>query len=597
MKRIVVLLLALAMVIALFAACTPAEVDAVVDEIVDDVVEDDVVSSEDETVGTDEEVEKDEANEGTGEKVYVNDSAILNLDWWAGIGTDSKFEQPWRDLQSLYPHMLWGTLIKMDPYDVTNVNAAKMDLAESMTISDDGLLYTFVMKDGIVWTDGTPLTAEDVEFSLTVNLKIVHSMYAANMGSITGVTDVIEGNADTISGVAVDGNTITVALDSPFADISTKIFAVMQILPKHLLGDVDPLEFEDYLDYWTKPIGVGPWMIDEVSFPNYFTMVQNPDYYGAPVNIQNITFTSHVTGGVDATLADLIAGNMDYAFGNGVNDIVAAENVVANNPDIQIFTRPSSYQRMFVFNGKGSNDGQRNEFTDNKLVRQAIALLTDKAAAAGMYGNTATPLKTAVLPTSAWYNTDIPEFERDIEGAKALLDEAGYDYSKAIRMVYYYNEQTTKDIMDIFVQNFAEAGITLAPFLATGDLGAILYDVRNWDIMYCGYSTANPVYIYDMYQTTKAYDKYMGDSDFRDEVFQPMFDAFLAEGDPVARKALADELQLWAIENVYSMPIYGLSRLTLVNTQKLEFDLQWFTVDEMAGASWQWETWNLIAYE
>jgi peptide/nickel transport system substrate-binding protein len=596
MKRIVVLLLALAMVIAMFAACTPAEVAEVVEDVVEDVA-DDAVSSDDETVGTEEEVEKEEANVGEGEKVYVNDTAILNLDWWAGIGTDSKFEQPWRDLQSLYPHMLWGTLFKMDPYDVTNVNSAIMDLAESMTISDDGLLYTFVIRDDVKWTDGTPFTGADVEFSLTVNLKLVHSMYAANMGSITGASAVIAGDADAVSGIAVDGNTLTVALDTPFPDITTKIFATMQILPKHLLGDVDPLEFEDYLDYWTKPIGTGPWMIDEVSFPNYFTMVQNPDWYGEPVNIQNVYFTSHVTGGVEATLADLIAGNIDYAYGNGVNDIVQAENVVANNPEIQIFTRPSSYQRMFVFNGKGANDGQLNEFMGNKLVRQAIALLTDKAAAAAMYGNTATPLKTAVLPTSSWYNTDIPEWERDVEAAKALLDEAGYDYSKAIRMVYYYNEQTTKDIMDIFVQNFAEVGITVAPFLATGDLGAILYDVRNWDIMYCGYSTANPVYIYDMYQTVKGYDKYMGDSEFRDEDFQPLFDTFIAEGDPIARKAIGDELQVWAIENAYSVPIYGLSRLTLVNTQKLEFDLQWFTTDENEGASWQWSTWNLIDYQ
>ena len=251
-----------------------------------------------------------------------------------------------------------------------------------MTVSDDGLTYTFEIRDDIVWTDGEPLTAEDVLYSYEINLKLVHTSYGANMQTITGAKAVLDGEADTCSGLSVDGNMFIVKLDAPYVDIVSKIFALIQILPEHLLGETDPLEWEDNLDYWTKPIGTGPWMIDEVNFPNYFTMVQNPDWYGEPVNIQNITFTSHVTGGVDATLADLIAGNTDYAFGNGVNDIVQAENVVANNPDQQIFTRPSSYQRMLVFNGKGSNDGQLNEFMKVKEVRQAVNLIIDKAAAA-----------------------------------------------------------------------------------------------------------------------------------------------------------------------------------------------------------------------
>jgi len=597
MKRFLVLLLALAMVMALFVGCQKQTTDTT-DDMTDDTADDTTDVAEDNTSDQVPDV-KETPQAGEGEKVYVNDTAVLNLDWWAGIGTDSKFEQPYRDLQSLYPFMLWGTLVKTDAYNPTDTSPEGLiyDLAKSMTVSDDGLTYTFEIRDDVVWTDGEPLTAEDVLYSYEINLKLVHSMYGANMQPITGAKAVLDGEADTCAGLSVDGNMFTVQLDAPYVDIVTKIFALIQILPEHLLGDVDPLEWEDYLEYWTKPIGTGPWMIDEVNFPNYFTMVQNPDWYGEPVNIQNITFTSHVTGGVDATLADLIAGNLDYAYGNGVNDITQAENVVANNPDQQIFTRPSSYQRMFVFNGKGSNDGQRNEFMDVKEVRQAINLIVDKAAAASMYGNTGTPLTTAVLPGNAWYDTNIPPWERNVEKAKELLDGAGYDYSKAIRLVYYYNEQTTKDIMDIFVQNFAEVGITCAPFLATGDLGAILYDVRNWDIMYCGYSTANPIYIYDMLQTSKAYDKYMGDSEFRDEVFQPLFDSFIQESDPVARKAIADELQEFGLDNCYQVPIYGLSRITIVNTKKLEFDTQLFQVDEGSGFDWMWSTWNLIDYQ
>ena len=596
MKKLILLFLALAMFATLFVGCQKETADTTGD--MTDEPEDTTVAEDNTSVQVPD--VKETPKPGKGEKVYVNDTEVLNLDWWAGIGTDSKFESPYRDLQSLYPHMLWGTLLRLDPYNVTDYSPEGVvyDLAKSMTVSDDGLMYSFEIRDDVVWTDGEPLTAEDVKFSYEIQFKLVRSLYGANMSTISGAQAVIDGESDSCTGLVADGNTFTIILDAPYVDIVSKIFANIHILPSHLLSNVDPLGFEDYLDFWTQPIGTGPWMIDEVNFPNYFTMVQNPDYYGEPVNVQNITFTSHVTGGVDATLADIIAGNIDYAFGNGVNDITQAENVVANNPDMQIFTRPSSYQRMLAFNGEGTTDGQWNEFMSNKLVRQAISLLIDKDAISSMYGNTSTTLTTSCLPSSPWYNTEIEPWKRNVEKAKELLDEAGYDYSKAIRLCYYYNEQTTKDIMDILVQNFAEVGITLAPFLATGDLAAIIYDVRNWDIIYNGASTSGPIYIYDRYQTAKQnFNKYFGDDELRDEEFQPLWDAFLTESDAAARKEIADEIQEWAVENCYTIQIYGLSRITIVNTQKLEFDSQLFQTDEGEGADWMWSTWNLISYE
>ena len=151
--------------------------------------------------------------------------------------------------------------------------------------------------------------------------------------------------------------------------------------------------------------------------------------------------------------------------------------------------------------------------------------------------------------------------------------------------------------MDIFVQNFAEAGITLAPFLATGDLGAIIYDVRNWDIGYFGYNVANPIYIYDVYLPIKVYDKILGDTEFRQEEFVPLFDSFTTEQNPAKRKDIADEIQEWAVDNAYTVQVYGLSRITIVNTAKLEFDTQLFMTDENDGADWMWSSWNLISYE
>ena len=60
-----------------------------------------------------------------------------------------------------------------------------MDLAKNMKVSDDSLRYTFELRDDVVWTDGEPLSAQDVKFSYELNMKIVFSQYVTKMSFIT----------------------------------------------------------------------------------------------------------------------------------------------------------------------------------------------------------------------------------------------------------------------------------------------------------------------------------------------------------------------------------------------------------------------------
>ena len=93
-------------------------------------------------------------------------------------------------------------------------------------------------------------------------------------------------------------------------------------------------------------------------------------------------------------------------------------------------------------------------------------MIVDKAAIASLYPDQATPLSSWINPQSPAYNTDIPLWERDVEKGKQMLDAAGFDYDTPIRITYYYDDQITKDVMDIITQNFADAGVTVEAFLA-----------------------------------------------------------------------------------------------------------------------------------
>ena len=226
-------------------------------------------------------------------------------------------------------------------------------------------------------------------------------------------------------------------------------------------------------------------------------------------------------------------------------------------------------------------------------VRKAIAMAIDRDALAEIYGGFT--MQTCVSYDSPWYNADIPAWERDVEGAKTLLEEAGYDFSEGIRLVYYYDDPTTRDAMDYVAANLAELGIKVSPALMVGHLGDRIYDVRNWDMMFAAYNVEPAIYAYDLLLPTKPTTKYLGNADFINAEFVPLFESFTAESDFAARKELADQIQQWEYDNCFYLHAYGLDRITIVNTSKLEFDPQIFKAAEASGFDWMWSTWNLYA--
>lgn len=92
------------------------------------------------------------------------------------------------------------------------------DMAE-YTVSEDGLTYTFVLQDGLKWSDGEPITADDIVWNIETALKAaqVASAYTTCFGYIQGAAEYADGSAESISGIAVDGNTITISLTVPYA--------------------------------------------------------------------------------------------------------------------------------------------------------------------------------------------------------------------------------------------------------------------------------------------------------------------------------------------------------------------------------------------
>lgn len=522
---------------------------------------------------------------GGGAKDY---SDYLKLMWKAQMGTDSIFESPWRDLQCLYPYMVFDSLLS---YEADGTVVYK--LAADHTVSDDGLTYTFKIRDGVKWHDGTALSAEDVAFSFWGTLADPNASYKSGLSYVDGAEAVTNGS-DTLSGVFVDGDTVTVTLTKPYG-LFVSAVAKMYILPKHLLGDVAAEQLSTYEEYWAKPVGTGAYKIDEVSFPDYCTLTANKDYWGPAPGIENVLLTSYATGGSDAVANALSAGELDFAYGNEVNDINVATNVKSVNADIEILQMTSNYQRQFLFNWVESADGKLHPDMANQVVRQAINLLLDKDAIASIYGSNATALTSHLNPNSEMYDNSLTPFKRDVDTAVEMLEAANYDFDQPLRIAYYYDDQTTLDVMDLVRQNLADGGITAETFLLSGDLGVLIYEDRNYDMLYCGEAADDPGQMYFYLLGVDGYfDAIVGDMDTRQTLFNEIIDQYNATSDYAQQTQLAYTLQENGVTFCGISPVVGINALALYNSARLSVPTEIFEID-WSTRDWKFEDWKLLS--
>lgn len=238
--------------------------------------------------------------------------------------------------------LIFDKLINAD----SSLNPTDGMLAESYSVSEDSLSIEFIMRDGLTWHDGEPLTAEDVKFTLELMLKSPGANAVATevVQAITGAQDYIDGTTEDLAGVVVDGNTVTVSFDKIAAN-ALQVFSQWPILPKHCLENADPAALQQD-QFWQKPIGSGPFMVDEVVLNNYATLKRWDGYYKqGSGNIEKIYMFA--SGENDANLVkNASAGKIDYAWSKSTDDAKAIEGL--DNMKVEVAN--IRYTRCFYIN-------------------------------------------------------------------------------------------------------------------------------------------------------------------------------------------------------------------------------------------------------
>ena len=323
-------------------------------------------------------------------------------------------------------------------------------LAESWESNNDGTVITFHLNPNVKWHDGEPFTAQDMVFAAQVatspETTVTRRSYFASLEG-TDDTGVCE-NMEELGVVAVDDHTLEYHFKTGVA-ISTFLYVDAQRyypMPYHLLKDV-PFDQMETNEYWQHPVGTGSFMFDSAVSGERVTLTVNPDYFLGMANMDTVVFRVMNSTSLAAAL---LSGDLDMSIADvPMSDIPLLQqqsNLVAD-------PLPSfKYTYMTINCSK--------EYFQDSRVRQAFSMAINRQEIVnqGLYGygsNANGPLNE----DNPYYNPAISGDPYDPEGARALLEEAGWDFDRELTFISYETSAPRAAATLIIQQNLQDIGV------------------------------------------------------------------------------------------------------------------------------------------
>jgi len=365
------------------------------------------------------------------------------------------------------------------------------DFVTDVEVSEDGMTFTYTVRDDVVWSDGTPMTAEDLAWTMTNYLSASAYLpvgYLRLMESIVAIDD-------THAVLTSTQPTSLYAGDIPY------IYAY--ILPAHIWSEFDrPKKFENLPN-----VGSGPFLIAEYQTGQFVRMIRNPEWTGDEPYIDEIIW--RLFKNEDALAESLKAGEVDFAYFLAPNIF----NSLLDEPNIgtEVGTIPS-FSEIGLNTGSAFQDplgdftphGDGHPALQDVNVRQAIRMAIDSEELVekvmlgyGQPGDSIIP--PVSVPGARWEPPPEERLGWDIPGANAMLDQAGYEdcdgdgvrempgCGESLVLRYYVrpSEQTSVDAAPFVSAWLEDIGIrTEVTAMSSGRLGdeinAGTYDLFSW---------------------------------------------------------------------------------------------------------------------
>ena len=446
--------------------------------------------------------ESAERSGGSGD----GDSVVIALD--PGSEPEAGFDPAygWGAGEHVHEPLIQSTLT------VTNTDLTiGYDLATRYSVSEDGLTWQVTIRNDVKFTDGEPLTAEDVAFTYNT---------VKETSSVNDFTMLDHAEA-------ADDTTVIFHMTRPFS-IWPYTMAEVGILPEHAY---------DSATYGTEPVGSGRYILKQWDKGQQVILEANPDYYGEAPKMKQVTILFMEE---DAAFLAAQSGQVDLAYTSAtyseeeVEGYTLAAYESVDNRGLNLPAIPETTD------SEGRAVG--NDFTSDVLVRRAINIGVDRQEMIDHVLNGYGSPAYSVCDQLPWYN-EASEVTYDSEGAAALLDEAGWvlgedgvrekDGVQAKMNLLYSNGDSVRQALAAdFADQMEELGIICTIEGVGWDTA---YDRALSEPLLWGWGAHTPMELYNIYHTIEGNTvdgKDMAQySPYANETVDTYMDQALAESD------------------------------------------------------------------
>lgn len=273
-------------------------------------------------------------------------------------------------------------------------------LAESWTKSDDGLTYTFTLRDGLKFSDGSPVTPDDVKFSLGKVMDAA-AAYGFAFEPVASVD-------------VVDARTVKIVLKQPYTPILSALSLFSSSVVKKAAYEAGPEAFG------TKPVCTGPFMVDAYERGSQVVLVPNPNYWGTGEDGKKLPYVDKVVlrymPDSNSRVLGLKNGDIDAAVALPLNQAAS----VKATPGAALEVSPS-YRLDYVYLNHAKKP------IDDKRIRLALNYATnhDALMKAVYFGYAEKP--NSFMPKVNYWSANVKTLPYDLDKAAALVKEANYD--------------------------------------------------------------------------------------------------------------------------------------------------------------------------
>ena len=438
----------------------------------------------------------------------------------------------------------WGlSTIKMiySPLYMNNADGINWFLATDYSVSDDGMTYTFTLRDDVVWSDGEPFTADDVVFTYTEMEK------EENLGWAYSQLVYDEG---TVAVEKVDD--YTVSFTFPFSTpTAIEMLSQIFIMPEHIYKDVEDYEHNDYN---MNSVGTGPYKLVEYQPGTYLRFEANESYFKGTPSIGTIVF--QIIENSDTAI---------MALQNGEIDAYQVTPTEAQRIDLEACNLASySYTEGRI----GYMMINCNRVPDEN-VRKAILYALDKKTmndAAFLSDEYYLTPYTFLPLNSQFYSEDVEKYERDLDKTAQLLEEAGVS-DLSLRLGYSASDTVQSTQALLIQEQLQEAGITVE--LVSSDATALSTQMQNpdneYDMYLGGYIMGiDPDTFASLFEVNGGYN-YMFYSGY--DQINELFAQGRAEQDEEARKQIYADLQAAIQDTAAFYPICSNNKILLISNR------------------------------